>query len=170
MRARRGRPADAAELHRLVTFYADRGLLLPRPLDEIHAHAARFIVLEHEGRIAGCVALESYANDLAEIRSLAVAPELRGQGMGARLLREALAAARRHKIARVFAVTHAPEFFGRQGFAVTTRWALPEKLERDCRTCPKARTCGLVACVLTVCPECIALPVLSIAAKHAPAP
>jgi amino-acid N-acetyltransferase len=173
MRSRRARPEDAAGVHRLITYYADRGLLLPRTEEEILAHIERFLVLTEKERqtekLLGCVALEPYGGDLAEIRSLAVEPETRGRGLGTRLLRVALAAARRRKIARVFAVTHAPQFFTRQGFAPSTRWALPEKLERDCRTCPKADHCELVAVIATVCPERVVLPVLA-AAKAASAP
>ena len=172
MRARRARPEDASRIHGLITHYAARGLLLPRTKEEIRAHIGRFLVLAERERqtekLLGCVALEPYGSDLAEIRSLAVDPEIRGRGLGTRLLRMALAAARRRKIARVFAVTHAPEFFNRQGFATSTRWALPEKLARDCCTCPKADHCQLVAVIATVCPERVTLPVLT-AAKPAAA-
>lgn len=176
MKARWAHPADADAVHRLVAYYADRGLLLPRTADEIRVHISRFLVLIERGELVGCVALEPYGSDLAEIRSLAVAPERRGHGLGAELLRAALDAARRRKIARVFAVTHAPEIFGRQGFFATTRFALPEKLARDCRTCPKQRACDLVAVIATVCPAQTEqppakrdlLPVLQPAAKPAP--
>ena len=170
MRARRARPQDVAGIYRLVAHYVAEGLLLPRSEEEIRAHVARFLVLIEQEKLLGCVALEPYGAELAEIRSLAVAPEIRGRGLGTRLLRAALAAARRRKIARVFAVTHTPEFFGRQGFTTSTRWALPEKLARDCCTCPKAPTCELVAVIATVCPERVTLPVLMAAAKPAPAP
>ncbi len=170
MKARRARLQDVAEIHRLVAHYAAEGLLLPRSEEEICAHVWRFLVLIEQEKLLGCVALEPYGADLAEIRSLAVDPEIRGRGLGTRLLRAALAAARRRKIARVFAVTHTPEFFGRHGFTTSTRWALPEKLARDCCTCPKAPTCELVAVIATVCPERVTLPVLTAAAKPAPAP
>lgn len=167
MKARRARLKDVAAIHALVAEYATQGLLLPRTEDEIRLHVRRFLVLEEAGRVLGCVALESYGADLAEVRSLAVDPATRGRGLGERLLRFALATAKRRKIARVFAVTHAPEFFGRLGFVASTRWALPEKIARDCRACPKAEKCELVAVVATVIPERAVLRVLE--AKPAPA-
>jgi amino-acid N-acetyltransferase len=147
LRARKAGAADAPAIHRLVAHYAAQGLLLPRSEEEIREHVHRFFVLVEAGRVIGCVALESYGADLAEIRSLAVDPEIRGRGLGGRLVQFALAQARRRGIARVFAVTHAPEFFCRQGFARSKRQALPEKIARDCCACPKARCCELVAVI-----------------------
>lgn len=175
MRARRAGPEDAVAIHRLIAHYAAKGLLLPRTEVEIYAHIGRFLVLVEPAaagstdRLLGCVALEPYGPDLAEIRSLAVDPQIRGRGLGARLLRFAVAVARRRKIARVFAVTHAPHFFNRQGFQTLSRRALPEKLERDCRTCPKLPTCELVAVIATVCPERVILPVVAAAGNPVPA-
>jgi len=161
VKARKARPADVPQVHALIAHYAAQGLLLPRSEDEVRAHIARFLVLEEKGRVAGCVALEPYSPDLAEVRSLAVDPQFRGQHLGPRLLRYALAIAKRRKIARVFAVTHAPDFFGRQGFVAAARWTVPEKIARDCRTCSKARSCELVAVVATLLPERAALPVFT---------
>jgi len=164
VRARRARAADARAIHALVTRYSAQGLLLPRSENEIRAHIGRFLVLAEKEHILGCVALEAYGADLAEIRSVAVDDATRGRGLGGRLVQYALAEAKRRGFARVFAVTHAPEFFARQGFALTTRLALPEKIERDCRTCPKQRSCHLAAVVAVVSHERAVLPVLAPAA------
>lgn len=161
MRARRARPSDVEGVFQLIAGYADEGLLLPRPEEEIRRNISHFLILEEEGRIAGCVALESYSADLAEIRSLAVNSAFRGRGLGARMLHFALAEARRRLIARVFAVTHAPEFFLRHGFAPGSRLSLAEKLERDCNSCPKQRSCRLLAVIATVIPERVTLTGLS---------
>ena len=161
MRTRRATISDVAAIHALVAHYAAQGLLLPREAEEIRASIGNFMVQEDDHRIVSCLSLESYGADLAEIRSIAVEPENRGRGLGARLIASALAEARRRGIARVFAVTHAPQFFERQGFAAATRQSLTEKIERDCRTCSKRHRCELSAVVATVTPERIALPILS---------
>jgi len=160
MTARQAKITDAPAIYCLIAHYAALGLLLPRAEDEIRLNISHFLVLKLNGRVVSCVALENYGPDLAEIRSLAVDPEIRGRGMGARLLEFALLEARRREIARVFAVTHAPEFFLRQGFAAADRRALTEKIERDCRACPKRRSCKLVAVVATVIPERLTLRIL----------
>lgn len=159
--ARRARAADADVVHELIAHYAAQGLLLPRSEEDVRANIDHFLVLTQAARVIGCVALEPYGSDLAEIRSLAIAADFAGGGRGARLVRFALAIAKRRKIARVFAVTHAPEFFERQGFARADRRSIVEKVERDCRTCPKQPTCALVAVVRVVLPDRVLLPVLA---------
>lgn len=169
MRTRRAKISDVSAVHSLVAHYAAHGLLLPRAPEEIRANIGHFIVQEDGQRVISCLSLESYGADLAEIRSIAVAPENRGQGLGARLIAFALAEARRRGIARVFAVTHAPQFFERQGFTAAARQSLTEKIERDCRTCSQQRTCKLVAVIATVIPERITMPILSDSAAPVPA-
>jgi amino-acid N-acetyltransferase len=151
--ARSARAADAGAVHALIAHYAAQGLLLPRTEEDVRANIDHFLVLAHRGRVVGCVALEPYGADLAEIRSLAVAAEHAGGGRGARLARFALAIAKRRRIARVFAVTHAPEFFERLGFARAERQSITEKAERDCVRCPKRLGCTLSAVVFDVLPR-----------------
>ncbi len=168
--ARRARAEDADAVYRLIEHYAAQGLLLPRTEEDVRANIDHFLALSLGGRVVGCVALEPYGSDLAEIRSLAVAPEHAGGGRGARLVRFALAVAKRRRIARVFAVTHAPEFFERLGFARTERQAITEKVERDCRTCPKQASCALTALVFTVLPgRAAVLPIVGARSVSAPA-
>jgi amino-acid N-acetyltransferase len=160
MKARRANVSDAPAIYALIAHFAPWGLLLPRAEEEIRRNISHFLVHKVKGRVVGCVALESYGPDLAEIRSLAVAPEIHGRGLGAALLEFALAEARRREIARVFAVTHKPDFFLHRGFTAMSRQSLTEKIDRDCRACPKRRSCQLVAVVSTVIPERIRLSIL----------
>jgi amino-acid N-acetyltransferase len=160
MKTRRARITDAAAIHQLVAHYAAEGVLLPRTEEEIRCNISHFLILEENRQVIGCLSLESYGSDLAEIRSVAVSSERRGEGLGASLIEFALLEARHRRIARVFAVTHAPQFFEQQGFAAAPRNTLAEKVERDCRTCPKQRTCKLVAVIATVIPDRVVLPVL----------
>lgn len=160
MRARRARISDVEAIYTLIACYAEQGFLLPRAKDEVRQNIGHFLVLHEKGKILSCVALENYGADLAEIRSLAVDPEVRGRGIGSKAIVFALAEAKRRGIARVFAVTHAPDFFLRQGFEPTQRQSLAEKMERDCRVCPKRRWCKLVAVIATVISDRVRLPIL----------
>jgi N-acetylglutamate synthase-like GNAT family acetyltransferase len=160
MRARRARISDAPAIFGLIAHYSEQGLLLARTEEEIRRNIGHFLVQISSRRVVGCLSLEKYSADLAEIRSVAVDPETRGCGIGAQLIAFALEEARQSGIARVFAVTHAPQFFERQGFVASSRKLLTEKIERDCCTCAKRRSCKLVAVVATVLPERIMLPIL----------
>jgi N-acetylglutamate synthase-like GNAT family acetyltransferase len=160
VKTRCARIKDAGAIYQLVARYAEQGLLLPRAEEQIRRNISHFLVLEEKRQIVGCLSLEGYGTDLAEIRSVAVSAERRGEGLGANLVEFALLEARRRGIARVFAVTHAPQFFEQRGFVAASRHSLTEKIERDCRTCPKQRTCKLVAVVATVIPARVILSVL----------
>jgi len=79
-----------------------------------------FWVLEADGRVAGCAGIEIYG-EAAVLRSVVVAPELRGSGEGDHLVRTALDYARERGAKRVYLFTmHAAPFFARYGFAPVT--------------------------------------------------
>ena len=75
-----------------------------------------FRVAEVGGTVIGCGALHVMWEDLAEVRTIAVAPEFLGQGAGSALLRDLLDDARRLGVSRVFCLTFETEFFARHGF------------------------------------------------------
>jgi N-acetylglutamate synthase-like GNAT family acetyltransferase len=158
VRAREARASDTPAIDRLIGHYAEQGLLLPRAAAEIRGKIANFLVLEENGKLMSCLALERYGADLAEIRSLAVHPEARGRGVGSKMIDFAFTAARRRGISRVFAVTHAPAFFLRHGFEAVRRESLANKIERDCRYCAKRSSCQLAAVIATVSPVRVTLP------------
>jgi argininosuccinate lyase / amino-acid N-acetyltransferase len=160
MRIRQARNTDIAAIHSLIAHYAGEGILLPRDESDIRQHVSAFLVLADGTDVTGCVALESYHSRLAEIRSLAVVPHTRGRGLGTRLVRAALDRAERRSIGRVFALTSSPDFFIRQGFELSSRYALHEKIDRDCIHCAKAHTCRLSAVVVDLAPSWAALNIL----------
>jgi len=146
MRIRCARSSDARAIHALVAGYAEQGLLLPRTVEQIRAAIGDFQVAVEGGRVVGCAALEFYGprtGGLAEVRSLAVAPEARGSGLGGRLLEAAVQHARSQGAGRVFAVTRAAEFFERHRFSATPGGIPAEKVARDCSSCSKAANCRL---------------------------
>src|SRR2546422_10572171 len=76
----------------------------PLPTAGLVDHLDTTLVARDAGRVVGSAALEVYGT-AALLRSVAVAPELRGQGLGQELTRHALALARRHKIKSVYLLT-----------------------------------------------------------------
>jgi len=108
------------------------------------------VATDDNGRVVGCVAVDIFWADLAEVKSLAVAPDMVGQGIGGRLLAAAIEDARRMGVKRLFTLTYEQGFFQRQGFAVMDRQALPEKVWRECLACPKADACDEIAMMLAL--------------------
>jgi len=162
MRIRRARAADVEAIYQLISSSVSAGTLLPRTQEEIRRAIPDFLVAVAHGRVAGCVALERYSGALAEIRSLVVADDARGSGLGAKLLHAATKHARSRGIARLLAVTSAGELFERNGFARVPGGMPAEKIARNCAQCPKAVSCRLVALALDLTPSLAAAGVLPI--------
>jgi len=159
MSVRHATLADVPAIYRLITHYAQQSALLRREKEEICGNIGNFLVHSDGHSVVGCISLESYGTELSEIRSIAVAPEIIGRGIGSGLIESALAEARRRKIVRVFAVTHVPQLFLRSGFTAVPRQLLTEKIDRDCQKCPQRSSCKLTAVIATVHPQHLALPV-----------
>lgn len=142
---------DVRQIHRLLSAYGEKGLLLARPLSEIYDHLRDFWVLPREGeddRIAGVCALSICWEDLAEIRSLAIAEGRQRQGLGAALVQSCLREALDLGITRVFALTYVVEFFAALGFKEVEKSVLPHKIWADCFKCAKFPDCDEISMVI----------------------
>jgi amino-acid N-acetyltransferase len=148
MKVRHARISDAEAICELVNHYAERGRMLHRSLESVYEALREFLVVEaDDGRIVACVALDVFWADLAEVKSLAVAPDCLGRGVGRQLLAAAIEDAAQLGIQRLFALTYEKDFFAKQGFTVIERDTLPEKVWRECVVCPKADACDEIAMI-----------------------
>ena len=84
----------------------------------LYEDVQEFVVAELDGEIVGCGALHVLWEDLAEVRTLAVARSARGLGVGSALLTAIVDRARSLGIRRVFCLTFEVGFFTRHGFGV----------------------------------------------------
>lgn len=142
---------DVTSIHRLLSDCADQGLLLPRPLSELYDHLRDHFVVEDNqtGRsLIGVSALGIIWEDLAEIRSLAVSEDHRGQGLGSRLVETCLEEARVLGLKRVFVLSYVPELFIKMGFKEVEKSVLPHKIWADCLRCPKFPDCDETALMI----------------------
>lgn len=147
---RKARIADVPAIQMLINEYAARGEMLGRPRAEIYEGLRDFTVAEREGKVAGCVALHIDWEDIAEVRSLAVAPLLTGRGVGKTLVAAVMSEARALGIPRVYALTYKPGFFAKLGFAKVDKESLPHKVWGDCLKCPKYPECDEEALIIEV--------------------
>ncbi|WP_343389976.1 hypothetical protein [Candidatus Amarobacter glycogenicus] len=65
--------SDAEAIHSLVTYWADKGDMLHRPIGEIYEAIRDFKVARLDGEVVGTGSLHIMGAELAEVRSLAVA-------------------------------------------------------------------------------------------------
>ena len=146
---RNARMEDIKAIYGLLTAYADKGLLLGRSLSSLYDQLRDFLVFcddaeegKPEGEVLGVCALHVCWENLAEIRSLAVAPDFHGRNIGSRLVKDCLEEARRFGITKVFTLTYQPDFFQKLGFRPIDKNELPHKVWSDCLQCPKFPDCN----------------------------
>src|SRR6059058_6367617 len=119
MLVRKARLQDASHIYDLVNSLSSDGTLLKRAFAEICENVRDFHVAESEaGVFLGCGALHLYGPHLAEVRSIVVKPEAKGQGAGGRLLRALLEEAEEQSVTAVCLFTRIPDFFFHFGFRV----------------------------------------------------
>jgi amino-acid N-acetyltransferase len=147
-RVRKAKLQDAVNIFELVNSLSSDGTLLRRSYAEICENVRDFTVAESEaGIFLGCGALHLYGPHLAEVRSIVVRPEAKGQGAGGRVLRGLLEEAEEQGVVSVCLFTRIPDFFFHFGFRVADRTTLPDKIYKDCQACPRLYACDEVAMV-----------------------
>ena len=144
---RKANVSDVKKIQKLVNYYAKRERMLPRSLNELYENIRDFFVYSEGGKIYGACALHIDWEDLAEIKSLAVATQKCGKGAGTKLLEECLKDARKLKVRKVFALTYIPEFFERFGFRIVDKKELPHKIWSECIRCMYFPGCKEIAMV-----------------------
>jgi amino-acid N-acetyltransferase len=147
------RPAaitDVPEIHELLDDYARMGNVLPRPYNELYRHLRDFFVIEIEGKIVACAALEIFTENLGEVRSLVVSKQHEGHGLGKHLVQRIVDEARQIGLRRIMALTYVPEFFHKLGFRTVPKDTLPEKVWGICVKCYKFNACDETAVLLEI--------------------
>ncbi|MDQ2774251.1 MAG: GNAT family N-acetyltransferase, partial [Acidobacteriota bacterium] len=112
---------------------------------EMSENIRDFSVAYGGGALAGCGALHFYTPTTAEVRSLAVLPEIKQKGIGRAIVEALEEEARQNDLDAIFAFTYEPGFFARLGFLEVERGELPLKVWKDCLRCPKFQSCDEIA-------------------------
>ncbi len=139
---------DIASIQKLLNHYASMGDLLPRTLQDIVANLAHFRVIKRDGNVIACGSLEHFTDELAEVRSLMVASDIKGAGLGRKIVQELINTAQKRGVARVMALTYVPEFFHKLGFITVNKDIFPEKIWGICVNCYKFHNCDEIAVLL----------------------
>jgi len=117
---RRARTSDVPAVRRLLDSYVRGRILLDKATVTLYEDIQEFWVAERgigrSSEVVGCGALHVMWEDLAEVRTLAVNPALKGAGVGHLLLGKLLETARWLGVRRVFCLTFEVDFFAKHGF------------------------------------------------------
>ena len=145
MTIRKATIADIKACRTLINSFARDDMMLARSLSELYENVRDLFVCDDDDAVVGCAALHVMWEDLAEVKSLAVAKPHQGRGLGGRLLQACLDEARGLGIARVFTLTYQRDFFAKQGFAETPKDTLNHKVWSECVRCPHFPDCDEIA-------------------------
>jgi amino-acid N-acetyltransferase len=144
--------SDIDAMQALVIAEVKDGIILNRTEDEV-ANNIRSYVLAKEGeRIVGYTALHIHSKRLAEIRSLIVDTNYRGQNVGKRMVEFTLNEARELGVEEdVLVLTYLPQFFEKLNFHEINKEVIPEhKIWADCIKCIHFPVCNEIALVYSL--------------------
>ncbi|MDA2977625.1 MAG: amino-acid N-acetyltransferase [Actinomycetota bacterium] len=113
------RPAktnDVVTIRKLIDTYAPERILLSKATVTLYEAVPDFLVIEKDGKVIGAGAVHVLWEDLAEVRTVAVFPEYKKQGIGSQLLEALIEKAKVLGVKRLFCLTFELKFFTKHGF------------------------------------------------------
>jgi len=136
--------ATAADVPDIKSLLAENDL----PTAGVDDHWKAFVVAREGRALAGCGGAEVY-DGAALIRSIAVATQRRGGGIGDQIVRRLLDDLKKRGVAELYLLTTtAEEYFGKRGFEKVNRVEVPTQLLRSREfqdACPTTATCMRLA-------------------------
>ena len=113
---RRAKLSDVDEIFGMIQMYVKDGILLPRSRESLYENIQVITVATLNGQVVGTASLHILGKDLAEIRSLVVANEANGKGIGKLLVKKIIEEAEQIGIPKLISLTYQVEFFEKCGF------------------------------------------------------
>lgn len=139
---------DVDAMRLVVQQEVQNGIILERSEDEIATNIRSYTLAVHHDILVGFSALHIHTVELAEIRSLVVQKNYRGQKIGQTLIVKLLEEARALGLKRVLSLTYEQRFFEQLGFVEIPKESLPEhKIWADCIKCKHFPICNEVSLI-----------------------
>jgi amino-acid N-acetyltransferase len=113
---RAAKTSDIKGIRKLIDLYAPQRRILSKETVTLYESVQEFVVAVDGDQVVGCGALHVLWEDVAEVRTVAVAEDLRGKGVGHQLLEKLIERAKIVGVKKLFCLTFETEFFGRHGF------------------------------------------------------
>ena len=123
---------DIGDILSLIEPLERLGTLVKRGREQLEMEIQKFSVLEHDGRIIACVAMNHFADEgMAELACLAEDPEWAGEGYGETLLRHVETQARALNVATLLVLTtQTAHWFVERGFVAGDISELPRAKQK----------------------------------------
>ncbi|MBJ7469068.1 MAG: amino-acid N-acetyltransferase [Rhodoferax sp.] len=123
---------DVGGILKLIEPFEKDGTLVKRSRTEIERDASSYTVIEHDGVIFACAALNPYPEGrTAEMAALTVSPDVQGQGDGERVLKRIEQRARAAGLESIFVLTtRTTHWFLKRGFVLVDADWLPDARKR----------------------------------------
>jgi len=156
IRSRSAAIADVNGMSALINEFASARIMLARGPLYLYQSIQDYRVISLPGNlphdtgetVVACGGLHVLWEDLAEIRSLAVHPDLQHKGLGKAMAGDLIEDARRLGVRHVFTFTLAEGFFRSLGFQPILRENIPPVVWAECSKCPKFYKCDEVGMML----------------------
>jgi N-acetylglutamate synthase-like GNAT family acetyltransferase len=133
-------PASSQDLIGIRALLERAGL----PTSDLESAQPEFVVIRADGKAIAAGALQRFGSS-ALLRSVVVAPDHRGSGLGHLIVSELERSARTAQITQLILLTEtAVEFFAHEGYRVIERSSAPEEMrasEEFRSLCPSSATC-----------------------------
>jgi amino-acid N-acetyltransferase len=140
--------SDINQMQKLILPEVESGIILMRSEDEIATNIRSYTLAFSDNELIGFNALHIHTPYLAEIRSLIVKEEFRGQKIGENLINHAIDEAKNLGLQKVLSLTYKQAFFERLGFVEIPKESLPEhKIWADCIKCKHFPVCNEVSLI-----------------------
>ncbi|MGD9971071.1 MAG: N-acetyltransferase [Sulfuricurvum sp.] len=138
-------------MQQLVAPEVESGVILSRSNDEIATNIRSYFLALDGEKVVGFVALHIHSPNLAELRSMIIDPDYRGQNIGSTLVINACEEGQRLGLKEVLALTYQQRFFERLGFVEIPKETIPEhKIWADCIKCKHFPVCNEVSLIKTL--------------------
>lgn len=137
--------SDVEAIYELVSIYAKEGVMLMRSRNTLYETLRDMYVAEENGEILGVGGLHIVWDELAEVRTLAVAKKALRRHIGANIVKHLIEEGKTFGVKKVFTLTYQDEFFATLGFKIVTKEDLPQKVWKECIDCPKFPNCDEIA-------------------------
>jgi amino-acid N-acetyltransferase len=146
------KPKNIIQMQKLVLSEVENGNILARDEVEMATTIRSYTIAKtKDDTIVGFVALHLHTPTLAEIRSLVVKKNFRGQGIGTQLIQKAIDEAKELELEELLVLTYQENLFKKFNFKVIQKETIPNpKIWADCIKCKHFPKCDEIALSLSL--------------------